>query len=123
MRYQIEVHKAVVEDNYQHGEMGKTSDYGSIITLHAETLRDVPRTVAEFLCCDTDELRAYENRIEWSTLETGEGYQPTENLKALWQEGQCKLYSASYSCFVTEVWSKEITTGQLMEVGVQKYED
>lgn len=119
MRYQIEVYKEVVEDDYQNGEIGKWTSHGKIVTLHAETLEDVPLTTAHFLGCDTDELRAFENRIEYQALETGEGYAPTENLKALWQEGQCKLYSATYSCYITEVWSNEVTTDQLNRVGVR----
>lgn len=120
MKYQISINKMATEDDYNDGEVGMTQDYGEVIKLHVEELANAPLEIAQFLCTNVDELRLFENHIEWQTLETGEGYQPTGNLKALWQEGECKLYNAYYRCDITEVWSNQITNKELLGLGMKE---
>ena len=118
MKYQISINKTSTEDSFEEGEIGKTQDFGEIITLHVDKLESIPLEVALFLGAEVDELTVFENRIEWSTLESGEGYHATENLKALWKLGDCKLWSVTYYCYVTSVWSQEVTNKELTALGI-----
>ena len=120
MRYQIQIIKMVTEDKFEEGEVGLTTDHGEIVKLHVEVLADAPLEIAQFLGCEVDELTVFENRIEYQCLESGEGYQLTDNLMALWQEGKCKAYSVSYSCYLTEVWSNEVTNQMLTDLGLEE---
>ncbi|MBF31821.1 MAG: hypothetical protein Unbinned1322contig1000_13 [Prokaryotic dsDNA virus sp.] len=120
MRYQISINKMVTEDSYDDGEIGMTSDYGEIVKLHVESLENLPLEVAQFLDCEVEDLYAFDNgSVEYTCLESDAGYAATENLKALWKEGKCKLYNASYQCFITEVWSNEVKHEQLLAVGLK----
>lgn len=121
MKYQISINKMVTEDNYEEGEVGMTADYGEIITLHADSLEEVPLKTAEFLGVNVDELYVFENRIELNKHETAESLTPTENQKALWKEEKFKLWNANYSCYITSVWSQNVTTKQLTELGMKEY--
>lgn len=118
MNYQISINKMVTEDNYEEGEIGLTTDHGYITKLEVTDLANAPMEIAQFLGCNVDELTVYENQVEYQRLENGEGWKAYPSEVATWKEGKTQLWSASFSCYITEVSSKEITNKELIGLGL-----
>lgn len=55
----------------------------------------------------------YDNRLEFSKLENGEGDTPSESQLKDWKEGKRKLYLATYTFFFSEVTTRMIENSEL----------
>lgn len=64
---------------------------------------------------ELEHAESYENKLEYSTLETADGSLPNEHQLSLFKQGNIKLWLVSYSLFLKSVEVTELDAADLKE--------
>lgn len=106
--YVGEISKFAEEDNYKIGCCGGGSFSGVIETLRGSSLHELIAAAADFVGVPADSgyYDEFNNQVQFSRMENGEGEEASENELTQWKRGRLRLWSADY--FLTVRRSVEV---------------
>lgn len=105
-RYKLQFAKTVTEDSYEHGEIGKTHDFGFYDTITVKTIDEIKEHIPK-------DASIFDSRIDWQRLENADGYEATEKQIEFWKQGGQILYAVTYSLYISEIVSINVDNEKL----------
>jgi len=106
----INVYKSTELDDYEKGCLDGT-DLGLIDTMKAKTMKEALKKIEEYY----GKPYIFDDRLEFDRTENLDGEKPTKAQNEAWTNGDCELYLARYSFYLTEVTTREIKHNELKE--------
>lgn len=118
--------KLYTEDNYEHGEVGKSGMSSGRESFTGATLRELIDKLKSFCGVDNDAnvlLDSCEEpgRIDIQRQEDDDGYEPNKHQIEEWKLNQCRLWSATYTFYIQEVERKNIKLSDKIEGDTHKH--
>lgn len=112
--YQLEIlEKFSVVDDYEEGEIGEEFNYFISETITGGSIQELIAKGIEFVggapdCYSTD-IEPEFGRIDFQTMETPLGVEPSGAELKLWQEGKLKLWACYYIGIISELNAVDLT--------------
>jgi hypothetical protein len=105
--------KLVEEDIFNEGCIPETAQHMDVdFDRTYENQDELIEDICNFLGIENDKENYLlnscdeEGRIDFQLMENAEGYPASSRELALWKEGKCRLWAATYSAYVEEVIRK-----------------
>lgn len=110
--------KLAVKDSFEHGQIGKESQFFGKDKFCSKTIAGVIEQCLEFCGADMNcailDSCDEQGRLDVQILEDGSGTQASSDLIEKWKLGKCQLWMATYTFYVEQVTRKPcILTGIL----------
>lgn len=100
--------KTTTEDNYEQGEIGKSSEH-FLNLVEFKTMQNAYDSIVA--CYGMPFL--FDDRLETQTQENADGYAPTEHELARFKANEINLYACSYSFYFSEITERTIDHDEL----------
>lgn len=103
--YTAKIEKFTVQDDYNEGEIGPTSDLGLVEVI----TRYKYETIKEDLKDRFNDLTIYEDHFEAQRLENVDGTEASESEIHSWKKGETELWSANFAIYISKTELLNVT--------------
>jgi len=118
--YKVTITKTIEVDDYNDGCLPDTfRDLGVFYTFQSSDLELTVERIKRHV--DLDKCEEFENRLEFSTLETDNGEHPSVDCYEAWKKGDIKRFNtqmwlATYSVYLESIETTELNANILKGV-------